>query len=85
MNYPVTYERYHVYNSSATLPTICDTLQLAIQLVSSFPVGTIAHVERVVERHEVYQVFGTALMPLPSPPTTPIPTQTNQITHIKKG
>ena len=85
MNYPTTYERYHVYTSTDTLPTVCESLEIALQLVSSFAAGTIAHVERVVEMHTVYQVYGTAIMPLPAAPLPAVSTQSNQITHVRKA
>ena len=85
MNYPVTYERYYVYSATDTLPTVCENLQIALQHMSTFPAGTIAHVEKVVETHTIHQIYGTATNPLPSPTNPSISTQSNQITHIKKG
>ena len=85
MHYPVTYERYHVYQSTSATPTVCETLPIAVQLLSSFPAGSIAHVERVVETHTVFAVYGTVINPLPSPPATTINTQSNQITHVRKA
>ena len=85
MHYPSTRETYHVYSTTDSLPTVCENLQIALQHMSTFPAGTIAHVEKVVETHTIHQIYGTATNPLPSPPNASIPTQSNQITHIKKG
>lgn len=85
MPYPMTYERYHVTTSAQTAPTVCHSLPIALQLLSSLPVGTVARVERVVETHVVYDVYGTAENPLPAPPASPISTHTMGISHIVPG
>lgn len=83
MTYPTTYERYHVYQSTSATPIVCETLPIALQLMSSFAAGTIGHVEKVVETHTVYAIYGTATNPLPPAPNPVIPTNSAQITHIK--
>ena len=85
MHYPSTRETYHVYQSTSTEPTVCETLAIAVQLLSSFPAGSIAHVEKVIETHTIYAVYGTATNPLPSPPNPAISIISNQLTHLKRG
>lgn len=80
--YPITYETYHVLESTTTQPIVFQTLQLAQQYLSGLPAGSIAHVEKVVETHYVYAVYGTAQSPLPIA-TTHIPVVKEQITHYK--
>ena len=82
--YPITYETYHVLESTATQPIVFQTLPLAKQYLSSLATGSIAHVEKVIETHYVYAVYGTVQNPLPTP-ANPIATIQQQITHYKMG
>lgn len=80
--YPVTYETYHVYQSTTTLPVVCESLEIAMQFLSTLT--GIAHVEKVVSTHSVLNVFGTALNPLPSAPSTAIPFNQISINHLNR-
>lgn len=84
-HYPVTFETYHIVTSTATQPIICESLAIALQTLSTLSSGTIAHVERVVSTHHMYQIYGTSQSPLPPAPVKAMTTKTLMVEHIHKG
>lgn len=84
-HYPITLESYHIVTTTATQPIICESLAIALQTLSTLPSGTVAHVERVVSTHHMYQIYGTLQSPLPPVPVKVMATKKLMVEHIHKG
>ena len=82
MNYPITYERYHVVPSNSTQPIVCHNLPIALQYIASLPSGSMVRIEKVVETHVIYSVYGVADNPMPTKPVVEIPTVHVSIQHV---